>query len=256
MNMALMTVKHLSYSFQNAEVLSDLSFELKPGSHTAVVGHNGAGKTTLLRCLARVFLSSQGSIELVNKPLCSYSPFELARLVTYLPQHFHPTFPFSVVEFVSMGRYPYLSPKHHSSPKRVKMALELTQTAQLAQRILTELSGGEKNRVLIAAAIAQKTRLMLLDEPLTGMDPKHQDLMLNLFKHLKQNEGLTLLSATHDINTAACMADSILALKAGRLIYNGETSQFMQSEILTRVFDKEFCLVEHPQRGLRMILPG
>jgi ferric hydroxamate transport system ATP-binding protein len=259
MNTPALRLQSLSFALGERAILSDLSLTLATGEHLAVVGNNGAGKSTLLKCLAGIYRSAPGCIEVLGHPLEKYAPREFARAASYVPQHFECEFPYTAFEFVLMGRYPFLHPLGRAGRgelEKVWLALERTGTADLAERSLLTLSGGERQRVMIAAALAQEGRLMLLDEPMTGLDPKHQDAMSQLFEKLKREQGVALVTATHDLNISACLADRIAGLKGGRIVFSGSAPEFMRAEVLEAVYDKTFYLVKHPKHGISMALPG
>jgi iron complex transport system ATP-binding protein len=248
------------YSFRVGEklILDNVSFTVREGEYLAIIGPNGAGKTTLLRCLDRIYTGGEGAIFLKRKKLEDYSRRALSTLVSYVPQADGRYFPFTVREFVMMGRYPHLSP--FSSFKKqdltvVREMLALTGSADFAERNLNTLSGGERQKVFIAAALAQEGRILLLDEPTTFLDPKHQSEINALLRRLNRKFGITIVAVTHDINSAAQWSDRVLALRNGRTHYLGSAEQVMSNRVLEGVYDKSFLFVKHPQTGLPVIVP-
>ena len=165
--------------------------------------------------------------------------------------------PFTVYEFVLMGRYPYLSPL--SSPNKddheaVTEALMLTGTDEFAGRELSTLSGGERQKVFIAAALAQGSEIMLLDEPTTFLDPKHQYDILKILR--KVNEyGVTIISVTHDINHAVLFSRRILGIKEGKMVFDGPPEGIMKNETLYELYERSFTFIVHPKTGMPLILP-
>jgi iron complex transport system ATP-binding protein len=252
-----LAVKNLTYRIGTARILEDVSFPVSGGEFISVVGPNGAGKTTLLRCVMRIVDGWTGSIGVQGEDLASYRQRELARLISYVPQADGRWFPYTGRQLVMMGRYPYLSPFSRLSAQDmnvVREALELTGTVSLADRDMRTLSGGERQKVLIAGALAQGAGIMLLDEPTTFLDPRHGDEVLDILAGL-HGQGTTVIMVTHDINAAAAVSDRILALSSGRLVFSGEVGEFMDNRVLTSVYGKSFTLVKHPESGRKMVLP-
>ena len=258
MHARLIEIKNLSFSIANNKILDDVSLEVFTGDYLSIIGPNGAGKTTLLKCLMRIYPQFQGEIRLAARSLAGYSQKELARQISYVPQSDGRYFPFSVEEFVLMGRYPHLSPFtaiQGNDLAAVRDALKLTNTAHLAQRQLSTLSGGEKQTIFIAAAIAQGSEILLLDEPTTFLDPKHQADIGHILKKLNQEREMTIISVTHDINQAALHSNRVVILKNGKLTFSGKAQEIMDNQILQSAYDKSFDFLQHPVTGQRIIAP-
>lgn len=254
----LIALQKVSFSIANKKILEDVSLEIFAGDYLSIIGPNGAGKTTLLKCLMRIHPHFTGQIQLLGQPLVAFSQKELARHLSYVPQSDGRFFPFSVEEFVLMGRYPHLSPFtaiQEKDLKAVRDALDLTNTAYLAQRQLSTLSGGEKQTVFIAAAIAQGSKILLLDEPTTFLDPKHQSEIGKILKKLNRECEMTIISVTHDINQAALHSNRVVVLKNGKLIFSGKAQEIMTNQILHQAYDKAFDFLLHPITGQRIIAP-
>ena len=250
-------IRNYSFSIGDKSILFDVSLTVKEGEFLSVIGPNGAGKSTLIKCLIRINTGGKGEISLAGKPLASYSQKELARLLGYVPQTDGRSLPFTVEEFVMMGRYPYLSPFtpiSHEDEKAVQDALDLTGTANLGGRIMNTLSGGERQNVLIAAALAQGASILLLDEPTTFLDPKHVADVHAILKRINRGRGFTIVMVTHDINAAALLSDRIAIIKEGRLVFEGLPAEVMQNSILSRIYDKQFLFVTHPVTGQALIV--
>ncbi|MCX7592046.1 MAG: ABC transporter ATP-binding protein [Kiritimatiellae bacterium] len=251
-------VENLHYYAGNVPLLAEVTLAVGEGEYVSILGPNGAGKTTLLRCINRLLRPKRGTIRIQGRPVESYSPIELARVVGYVPQSDGRSFPFTVYEIVMMGRYPYLSPFSSPRPEdrdAVCRALAITETERFADRLHATLSGGEKQKVMIAAALAQEARILLLDEPTTFLDPKHQTEIFRLLQKINREAGVTILSVTHDINSAVLSSNRIVALKEGRCIFSGAPGQLMNPDVLRRLYDKEFLFVEHPRTGQRLVVP-
>lgn len=258
MTSPLLTANRLCYTCQGQPILRDISLELYSGQRLALVGPNGAGKTTLLKCLHRIIDGWSGSVRLHQKDLGSYRQRDLARWMAYVPQCGMQESPFVVKDFVAMGRYAYqgLSGRLRAKDRRaVHDALDLTETQVLQNRRLPTLSGGERQRVLLAAALAQETRLLLLDEPTAFLDPRHETAFWRVLAKVHRERNLTLITVTHDLNRAVLMHDQVLALKKGQVFYAGAAQDFMQEHLLVQVYDSPFLLTAHPHAEIPVVLP-
>ncbi len=251
-------IEHLSFNIDGKSILRDVSFQVEPGQFLSILGPNGAGKTTLLKCINRINPISQGSIRVNDRPLKKFSQSELAIQVGYVPQGGADNVPFTVFEFAMLGRYPHLSPFTSPRPEdeaAVLNALELAGADSLADRDCTTLSGGEKQRVLIAAALAQDARILLLDEPTTFLDPHHQQDILTLLSRLNRDSGVTIVSVTHDVNAAALTSDVVLALLDGQVAFQGPPEELMTDAVLMRIYHRSFHFTPHPVSKQNIIVP-
>jgi iron complex transport system ATP-binding protein len=251
-------IRDLSLNLGGSDILKDVSFEVDRGTFLSILGPNGAGKTSLLRCVTGVISGWSGDIRVNGSPVGSYRPRDLARLVSYVPQSDEMAFPFTGRELVMMGRYPYLSPfarLSHADTEIVERTLEATGTASLADRDMRTLSGGERQKILIAGALAQEAGIMLLDEPTNFLDPRHAEEILAILSELN-GSGATIVMVTHDLNHAVHYAAAAAAFAEGSLVFKGTTAALMNNEILKTVYGKDFTLVKHPATGRTMALPG
>jgi iron complex transport system ATP-binding protein len=258
MKEALIAIDHLSCTLGGKNILSDISLTIGKGEYISIVGPNGSGKTTLLKCLVRIITTWRGKVTISGKDLGRYSQRELARLVAYVPQADNQSSPFTVHEFVSMGRYAYLnvfSTASERDEEAVIAALETTGTGHLADRLLPELSGGERQKVYIAAALAQDAPVMLLDEPTTFLDPKHVSDITALLSRINKDHNVTIVAVTHDINGAAMTGGRVVALKEGSMVFSGISTEFMNDETLMTIYGMGFHFVEHPVTGTRLVVP-
>jgi len=239
-------IKNLSLELSGARILNDVSFDVAQGEYISIIGPNGAGKTTLLRCLLGMY-SYSGSVQINGQECRIGNSRDLARRVSYVPQTHDIEFPLSVYDFVMMGRYPYLSPLSPAQKRdevAVEQALQITGTAQFKKRTLRTLSGGERQKVYIAAAFAQETPIMLLDEPATFLDWKHQTDVMQLLKKINIECGATILAVNHDLNSAAHWSDRIVALKNGRTLFSGPPNELIQPAPLEQLFETVFIRKE------------
>lgn len=253
-----MVIRGLRCSVSGRNILDDVSLNIAPGEFVSIIGPNGAGKTTLLKCLIRVVPCQAGEIVIAGRSVSDYGTKELARLLAYVPQADARHVPFSVEEYVLTGRYPHLSPFSYftrEDREAVDAALSITGTAGLAGRRVATLSGGERQLVMIAAAVAQEAKLLLLDEPTAFLDPRHQSDVLSLLDALNRRRGVTVLMVTHDINHAILAGNRIAMLDAGRLVYDGAADMIAADGVLERTYRKRFRFMPHPQRGRDIVVP-
>ena len=236
-------VRDLRFSVGSSVILDKVSFSVDAGDYVSIIGPNGAGKTSLIKCLNRINRIASGEITIFGKPLGKYPQRELAKHVSYVPQAAGNDFPFSVREFVLMGRYPHLSPFSSVGPRdkqKVQEVLRLTAIEDFADRPIRTLSGGEAQKVLIAAALAQGASVLLLDEPTTFLDYRHQVDVMGLLRRLNKDEGVTIVSVTHDVNAAVFAGDQVIALKNGAVAFDGSPDALLNENVLDSVYDTSF----------------
>jgi ABC-type cobalamin/Fe3+-siderophores transport system ATPase subunit len=255
----VLEAKNFSFSIGEKEILRDVSFAVRRGEYVAIAGPNGAGKTTLLKCFDRIFTGGAGELLIDGISRDRFRQKAIARLVAYVPQADSRTIPFTVEQFLLMCRYPYLSP--FASVKKtdrlaVSEAMMQTNTAQFAGRPISTLSGGERQKVYIAAALAQGAHIWLLDEPTTFLDYNRQNEILSLLASVNKDFGVTILAVTHDLNHAVLEADRVVALKAGVVVFNGEPTGIMKHDVLEQIYDTPLLMVEHPLKNISMIVPN
>ena len=256
---AIIEIEQLHCHREGKEILRGISLEIREGEYLSILGPNGSGKTTLLKCLIRILKGHSGMIRIAGRRVETFPQRELARLIAYVPQADGHSSPLTVEEFLFLARYPYLSPFANTGPidqDAVRLALETTEIGHLASRSLATLSGGERQKAFIAAALAQDTKVILLDEPTTFLDPKHDAEIRRLLGRINRERGVTLVSVTHDINAAILAGGRIAALKNGTLVFCGEPRAFLQQDVLKDLYGTAFCFVVHPETGTRLVLPG
>jgi iron complex transport system ATP-binding protein len=245
---AVIEIRGLSHAFATVPVLRGVDMTVRAGEVVALVGPNGSGKSTLLRCAAGVLTPDQSAITLAGRLIDRWRPMERARLLAYLPQHVVPTFPVTVREMVAWGRHPYrvgLTAHDPQGGPVVEAALRQMELAHLADHLFPTLSGGEARRCLIASALAQEPRYLLLDEPTSDLDPPHGRA---LFRHLRRlaGEHLAVLVVTHDLNLAALFADRVVLLTAGRVVAEGRSGEVLQIGLLTEAYGPGLVVGDHP----------
>ena len=250
-------VDKLSFSYSGRPVLEEISFEVE-NEMAAVVGPNGSGKTTLLKCLGGM-LNGRGDIWIEidggKLNLRRLSKRMIARLVSFLPQDCEERMPLRSLEVVLIGRYPHKGFGLKPGDEEIEAAMEalrMVKAEHLAMRRFDELSGGERQKVRIARALAQQPRLMLLDEPLNNLDLRHQIEVISLLRRLKSERRLSIILVLHDLNFAS-FADKLLMLRGGRLIGSGPPQQLLTPDTIAQLFDVEVDMAE--VGGRRFIIP-
>ncbi len=235
----LWQLEHVSFARNRRPVLDAVSLKIRPGKWCGILGPNGSGKTTLLDLLCGLLEPNSGALAYRGQPLRQWSRRQLARRVALVPQDFALRFAFSVREAVEMGRHPHLG-RLASMPAQdyalVDAVMAEMGIAELAERPVTQLSGGEKQRVAVARALVQEPEALLLDEATSNLDIHHSLAILNLLRRRVDGQGLTVVAALHDLNLAGLFCDELLFLKNGRLVCHGETAAVLRPEIIQEVY--------------------
>ncbi|WP_022659431.1 ABC transporter ATP-binding protein [Desulfovibrio desulfuricans] len=237
-------------------VLHEAGFTLHAGECAALLGPNGSGKTTLLRALSGVLMPQAGTIEIQGRPLAALKPRERARMVAVVPQRGQLPQGLTARQMVLLGRFAHLSwlgaygREDYAAADR---ALEETGAAPLAHRRLTELSGGELQRVLLARALAQESPLLLLDELAAGLDWARMVDLFNLLER-RRAAGACVFMAVHDCNLAALYATRLMGLRDGNLVFDGPVAKVFTEENLGALYNIPICVLPHPRWGLPQAL--
>ncbi len=252
-------VEELSVRLGETEILCGVSMAVAEGEFVSVIGPNGAGKSTLLRCIDGILAPAAGRVLVNGRAVSAYGRRELARTVSYVPQPDAGLLDHSVRSFVEMGRYPHLGAWGALTAvdrEAVDEAMDLTGIGALADRTMSSLSGGERQRASIAAALAQGGSLLLLDEPTSFLDYRHQVQILDLLDRLHADESYTIIAVTHDLNSTASSSDAVVALKCGKIVFRGRPAELLDPEVLAGIYDADFRLVDAGHRGLPLVLPA
>nr|WP_116949497.1 heme ABC transporter ATP-binding protein [Jiangella endophytica] len=245
----------VSVALGGTRVLEDVSIEVRAGEVLALVGPNGAGKSTLLSALTGDVAVSAGTVTLAGAPLSAWSATESAMRRAVLLQQVRLSFPFTVAEVVEMGRAPWAgTPLESTDDDAVRAALADADVAQFAARRFTSLSGGEQARVALARVLAQRTGLLLLDEPTAALDLRHQELVLSVARS-RAATGVAVVVVLHDLNLAAAHADRVAVLAGGRIVATGAPADVLGGDLLTEVYDHDVEVIAHPRTGTPVILP-
>jgi iron complex transport system ATP-binding protein len=238
--------------------LREVSIDIPRGSLTGLLGPNGCGKTTLLKLLSGVIAPDAGTITLDGQLLSSIPRRLVARHIAVVPQETHPAFDFSVLEMVLMGRHPHLGVFQLESPDDFSVArdaLAATGTTHLAERSYMTLSGGEKQRVVIASALAQSPDILLLDEPTASLDLGYQLEVASLLARLNRERGVTMVLATHDLNLAAALCDSLVLCRDGRVLAKGATRDVLTPAMVQQLYGVEAEVRFHDRAGHLTVVP-
>ncbi len=248
----------VSFRYGASFSLADVSVDVAPGSLTGLLGPNGCGKTTLLKLMCGVLRPHSGALTLDERPLSALTRRELARHVALVPQETHPAFDYTVMEMVLMGRHPHLGTFQVEGPADLAIAREslaATGTAHLADRNYMTLSGGEKQRVVIAGALAQATEILLLDEPTASLDLGYQLQVGALLARLNRERKVTMVLATHDLNLAASLCDRLVLLRSGRVLARGPTADVLTGLMVQQLYDVDADVQFHQRAGHLTVIP-
>jgi iron complex transport system ATP-binding protein len=256
----MIEINKLCCAYDKEPVLRDLDLSLPASGFTVLVGPNGAGKSTLIYALLGFLKPLSGSISLFGRPLSSYRRQEMARLIAYVPQDSVFQFDYSVRDIILMGRYPYLGlmqswlPEDYEAVDRVIEQLDLQ---DFTQRFYSQLSGGEKQRVLIARALVQQTPYIFLDETLSQLDINHQVEIMSLLRGILDDDHKSILLISHNLNLGANFADTMVFLAKGRVLGSGSPDRMMQPGPLRQLFGLELQTMLNPASGRpNLLYPG
>ncbi|MDH5762815.1 MAG: ABC transporter ATP-binding protein [Nitrospinota bacterium] len=255
----LITTQGLTFAYTEEPVLRDVSLNIQAGEFTGVIGPNGSGKSTLLKLIGGILPVSPNTVFFKNHELGHYKKRDLAISIAWIPQEKQMAFSFKVIDIVLMGRHPYLSPLSFEGKNDYQIAADAmrqTQVLQFAQRNFNEISGGEKQRVMIASAISQNPEVMLLDEPTSALDIKYQMEILNILKQLNEQENKTIVLAMHDLHLASKFCKRLILLKEGSVFCEGSPEEVLKKEILEEVYEVKVKIFQDDADGSLLVVPG
>lgn len=239
-------VEALSFRYDVDDILKAISVEVNQGTFVSILGPNGSGKTTLLKNICGLLKPHHGDIFLDDEKIKRFKHKELARQLAVVHQNFNTEFDFPVEDVVLMGRYPYIKKFEGETRRDIEIAEEamaLTSTTLLRHKNLKEISGGERQRVMIARALTQEPDILLLDEPISHLDIKYQLEVMQICQRLNQEKGLTILSTLHDINMASRFSDLIILMKAGEIVKIGEPQEVISQELIQYVYEVDVEII-------------
>lgn len=255
--MSLVEFQNVNLSYEDNLILRDLNFTIQPGEFVGLLGPNGSGKTTLLKLMCGVLKPDRGKVLLQGKDLAHAHRKEVARTVSVLPQENYLDFPFSCLEVVLMGRSPYLKTFQWETATDLEIAhraMKQTDSSEFANRDIRSLSGGERERVLLARALAQEPSILLLDEPTTHLDLKHQYEIYQLLQRL-HDQGLTIMVVLHDINFAAQACSRVLVLNESGIAADGSPQEVLQAERIGEIYGVPLNALALPGSNLPLFFP-
>lgn len=232
-------IHELGVDIASTPILKGLNLDLHDGQVTGLLGHNGSGKSTLLKVLARQLEPSRGNLSVVDQDVQSLGQRDFAKLVGYLPQYPPATDGLTVRELVALGRYPWKGPLgryREEDQQIIDQAINDTGLDEFRHRIVDTLSGGERQRAWIAMLLAQQTRCLLLDEPISALDVLHQVETLRLIHQLAGQRSLTVVMVLHDVDLAARFCDRLVALKGGHITADGKPEEIMNEQTLESIY--------------------
>jgi iron complex transport system ATP-binding protein len=254
----MLETRNITVNYGTRTAVANISLRTKPSEVIAIIGPNGAGKSTLLRALNGSVAPTGGEVLLDGKPLCSYARRVIARHIAVVAQEAELHFPVTVMEFVIGGRYAWSSAWGWESERDVEVAGEILRETELDEfeaRLMNEMSGGERQRAVLARALATEAKVFLLDEPTANLDLAHQATMLRLVRSRCDDRESAAVVVTHDVNLAAEFADRVMLLKDGQMIAIGSSREVLTPELLRRVFDLQVLVDAHPITGAPRITP-
>ena len=255
--MISLQIRQVCFSYLNGLVLHNINLSIEAGEMVGLLGPNGSGKTTLIKIASGVLKPNQGEIRLDGSSLSQLSRKSVARSVAVVPQQFNIPFAFTAIEVVMLGRIPFI--KAFTEESRVDRqfvdeALELVGISELKERRFDELSGGERQKVILAMALAQQPRLLLLDEPIVHLDITHQVEILERVRKLNVEQGVTIIAAMHDLNLASLYFDRLILLNEGRISADGTPAQVLTEDRIGEVFSAPVRVEQHPVTGVPHII--
>lgn len=248
----MLHLQSVSAGYAGGLVLQDVTLNIAAGDFIGLVGPNGSGKTTLLRVLSGVLPARQGEVRLGNRKLQEMSRRDIAKQVAHLRQDCELGLAFSVREMVVMGRSPHLPRFGRETPHDlaiVERALDLAHVAHIADRPITEISGGERQRAFIAMCLAQEPQVFLLDEPISHLDIGHQLSVLNLLRNLSRQAHMTVVAVFHDLNLAAEYCDRLVLLDQGRVAAAGVPEDVLTIERIQEIYGATVLVGRNPVSG-------
>lgn len=252
-------VKDLRCSLGGREILSGVDFTIQKAKFYSIIGPNGSGKTTLLRTIVASLVPESGQLLIDNVPIADLRGKELAKKLAYVSQNTNSDNDFNVLDYVLMGRYPYLGLLQSEDEKDLEYArksMELTNTLYLKDKKLNEISGGERQRVVVARALTQDTPIILLDEPISQLDIHHQIQLMDTLSSMVEDRGITIIAVLHDLNIASQYSDYVILLNNGKIIKNGTPEEVLLKETILDVYDMEVQILKNPETGKPLVIPS
>ena len=246
-----MRIDNLSFSYGNQEILKSVTAQIKIGKITTILGPNGCGKSTLFSLMTKNLHPDKGSIFLGNKNIEDIKLKDFAKKVAIVHQYNSSPDDIAIKNLVSYGRTPYLQfykSRTDEDDEIIQWAMETTNVLKFKDKTISSISGGERQRVWLAMALAQKTDILFLDEPTTYLDVRYQIEILDLIKELNRKLGITIVMILHDINQAVCYSDEVIGLKDGKVYIKGRTNDVINSENLYQIFNIKLKVIDEEDK--------
>lgn len=250
--MAYLDIENVVFNYDNGPVLNDLTISIESGEMVGILGPNGSGKTTLIKLISGVLRPKQGKVRFDNTDLAKISRKSAAQQIAVVPQEFDVPFAFTAAEVIMLGRTPFHSlfdTENGKDREIIERVIGTCGIAEIAERRFNELSGGEKQKVILATALAQEPRLLLMDEPTVHLDIAHQVEILEQVRNLNRISGITVIAAMHDLNLAAMYFDRLIFLKQGKILADGTPSEVLTEGNIRETFDTGVRVAEDPATG-------
>jgi iron complex transport system ATP-binding protein len=252
----MLRLEHISFAYRDQPVIRDVNLEIPSGCFLSLIGPNGSGKTTLLRLMSRVLDPQQGCVCFDGKALSSLTARDLAQSMAVISSEQFFEFPYPVTEIVAMGRYPYLKrlqQMSHKDSQVIDEALRLTDVRHLRNRPISHLSSGERQRVLIARAIAQQPKILILDEPNAHLDIHHQIAIFELLRSLNREHQMTIVAVLHDLSSAAAYSETIVLLHEGKVVKTGRPEVVITRELIHETYGVTVDVFPSPTSGFPLV---
>lgn len=251
----ILDIEHLAFAYDDKRILHDISFSVNKGEVLGVLGPNGTGKTTMIKCINNILKPCEGNVFFRGRNISEFSAKELGKIIAYVPQYSSGFFDISVVDTVLSGRIPYAGTSYSDEDREIvfkiieKMGLE-----KFAFRSIKNMSGGERQRVFIARALAQQPQIIILDEPTSSLDLKNQLFILNNIAQLATENGMTIIMTIHDLNLASMYCDKIIMLKDGYVFAHGRTKDVLTKKNVKAIYGVDTVVtVEEGYKHIRLV---
>jgi len=254
--MNIIEIQNACFSYNTKQVLHDISFALEQGEFLGIIGPNGAGKSTMLRLICGILKPEKGVIKVFGKNIEQIEPKQLAQKIAFVPQETHFTLDYTVEDIVLMGRYPYL--KAFQKENKIDFeardhGLEFTESQIFRKRTINSLSSGERQRVVLARALAQEPEILVLDEPTSHLDLHHQHAIMELLKKLNK-QGMSIIVVNHDLNLASLYCGRLILMHQGKVFKQGSPAELINEKTLKEVYKTDVKVIKHPHKDVPHIL--
>ncbi|MFH0921122.1 MAG: ABC transporter ATP-binding protein [Fibrobacterota bacterium] len=251
-------IDNITFSYGRKPFIQGLSLRVREGELHGILGPNGAGKSTLLRLMGGLLAAQSGRVQVNNVEIGRLSPLDRAKLLAFVFQENYTGFPFTVEQMVLLGRHPHQDAvlfDTEADKKAAAGALELLGMTGFEQRLFRTLSGGEKQRVAIAAAIAQSTPVILFDEPTAFTDLRYQSEIYRLIHRIARTQNLTTVVITHDVNLASLYCDTLSVLRRGEILATGTPNDILTEALLSEAYATKVKIIRHPEENVPLVVP-